>query len=866
MLRRALSLLLFSLLVWAPGCSGGGKVAHVTQPGCTQGGSGQTGLCLTTCNLGCTAAGCAINQIAQNQPVILSFNKDIDPGSVSSASVSLRTSTGEEPVGRLLVNGSVVQFVPEVLVVGAQSFFGFRAGETYQMVLPGGAQEINAVRSASGDPFAETYACTLVVSRGIEDLDGQPPRATLVSPSLPYNVNPATTVVLEFSELISQAPFVTATPTTQPVDVRVRLIRQGATGPECDPSSVPQPIFGAWQLTNDPVRQVTRATFTPNQEVPSGVCIEVEVTSRVEDLSGKPAQGQTFQYFTQPGVRPPEALVDEFDNSLNMDVDVSSGAWTNGFATPGELGRDGLHGEFDPALGVLVGPNTYEWSTDDITIPRSYTLSGLDERITDGVFRFARFMVPLGVTVRFVGTKPARLYVRGRARIDGVVDLAGGSLTTWDGLLPTGQPGAAGGAAAASGGAGADRGDGLGNQPAFNGRDGADVRLPAGHAYAGQAAGTGGKGSRQWPADGLDSSITYGLISPGLYSTQVVPGGGGGGFGAAGSNGTVLQTHFGTAAEGGPDAPGGKRLNLLPIPAGRGVLDHLLVGGSGGGGSASHPFLVAQSFPYHWRSGAGGAGGGGALGLRTGSDLSIASTAQVLTPGGSTQDSDHVNNYAIPGGGGSGGSVVLQVGGIINQGGLVDVGAGRGGTQTGLAGFVNMSSKGGDGAPGYLRLEMPGTPDPTKLGSTRPPFDPLNPQNTPSITVAALTERDAIVGAQSLWMATRQVFPPLFLRYELDAVVDSNAVKFSDDPTLGPLAAGSTAVQFFVQGALLDASGAVDPGTIRPWRKYVGPFAPAGEVALTDDRAQVVRFVLLFDRSVAQSIRVDRVQIFFQPF
>ena len=39
-------------------------------------------------------------------------------------------------------------------------------------------------------------------------------------------------------------------------------------------------------------------SFQPAQDLPPNVCIEVNVTSAVVDLSGKPAQPQTFQFTT----------------------------------------------------------------------------------------------------------------------------------------------------------------------------------------------------------------------------------------------------------------------------------------------------------------------------------------------------------------------------------------------------------------------------------------------------------------------------------------------------------------------------------------------------------------------------------------
>ena len=131
---------------------------------CSGGGSGSStaaaqncaddiasALCLTACNLGCTLVGCELTEIAQNQPLIFTFSQDIDPLSVNPASISLKTAQGEEPVGRYIVNGSTVTFLPEVRTVGGTTFFGFDPSAKYTLQMPGGPNSINALVSTSGD-------------------------------------------------------------------------------------------------------------------------------------------------------------------------------------------------------------------------------------------------------------------------------------------------------------------------------------------------------------------------------------------------------------------------------------------------------------------------------------------------------------------------------------------------------------------------------------------------------------------------------------------------------------------------------------------------------------------------------------------
>jgi len=849
-MRTRASFVLISCLSWfaLSACSGGSSDGKISQPSCqgsTAPGAPQV-LCLTSCNLGCTAAGCSLNQIAQNQPIFLVFNQDIDPSSVSSSSISLRTASGEQPVGRYLVNGATVTFTPEVRVVGATSFFGFRAGETYFLTLPGGTSG-NALRSTAGDEFQTEYVCSLEVSLGVLDFNGAPPTATMISPSATVNVDPQTPIVLEFDELLDVTSFIGATPTTQPILVSAR---------QCG-STLPVSIAGKWQVTNDSIRQVSTASFTSGQAVPSNFCVEVRVTNLVRDLSGKSSLGQVFQYMTRNKVLPPISFVEEFDNDLNLDLDYSAGTWTGGSARAGQLGWDGLHGDFDATIGNDLGNSLYEWSTDNQLIPKTVTLSGVDEVVTDGVFRFSRFILSRGQTVRFVGSNPARIYVRGNMVLDGTIELNGGSLSAHDGNNAVGQAGGIAGAGGAPGGSGANKGSGSGHTPAFDGNDGSDVQLPAGHAYAAQAPGTGGNGSVQFPTDGLTGSII--LSWNGFFSAQIAAGGGGGGFSFAGQDGAVIMSN--SVPDEGPPGVGGKQLQLFPaggFPAGASIQDHFGVGGSGGGGSGSHPFLSQGATPF-WRCGGGGAGGGGVVGVRVGRGLSLSSSGRILAIGGSTANASTMLNYAVPGGGGAGGSIVLQAADSVSMGGLLDVSGGTGGQVVSSASLMT-TSKGGDGSPGSIRLDVP-VPNPTisLVGLT-------NPVPTPgdnSISVGTLTESDATTGSMSIFQNTAQLFPPMFLYYELEATVNGMKTTYSDDPSRGSLAGPSSAIEFLVQGARLDALGQVDPDTVRGWRRYVGDFAPSGQVSLTEDGATVYRFLLLFHDADAT---VDKVSVVFQPF
>ena len=102
-------------------------------------------------------------------------------------------------------------------------------------------------------------------------------------------------------------------------------------------------------------------------------------------------------------------------------------------------------------------------------IPGARTLSGQNEVVRDGVFRFSRFELPAGVTMRFVGSNPARLLVRGEVVVRGRILVRAADQPVHPPFDRMGQAGGAGGPFGGSGGKGADKGDGQGNQPRFDG-------------------------------------------------------------------------------------------------------------------------------------------------------------------------------------------------------------------------------------------------------------------------------------------------------------------------------------------------------------------------------------------------------------
>ncbi|MBL8729160.1 MAG: hypothetical protein JNM25_12055 [Planctomycetes bacterium] len=873
-----------ALVVVLSGLAGcGTKGAEVGQASFSCVGSDAKALCLQNCNLGCSSTGCQRTNIAQNEIIVLQFSDKIDPATVSPSSIRFRTAAGDQPVGELFVRENQVEFVPTLSISGGQTFFGFAAGETYTMTIPGGEGQLGVLRSTSGKPFEKTLTCTLQSTLGIVDLNGVPPSAKLISPGLaqlassPRDID----IVLEFNELIDATPFLGGT--TSPISYAVRRTRDtidpnDGDARECDPASQPVTLTGSQRLDFDPSRNVSIVTFRPAGTLPGNVCVQITVTGGVQDLSGRAAQPQSFQFLTEVVPQTQGQKAEEFDDDANLDVDASSGTWSGGVASFARIGGDGRHGPFDVSLGVdngmINGKRTFTINTNNTVIPAANTTTGAAVAVTDGRFFFTQMVVPSDVRLRFTGTSPPVITVAGRLDILGEIDIAGQSVASSPSTI-AGQPGGAGGIFGGAGGKGGDRSTGFGvPSPTCNGEDGQPARVVAGHGYAGTTAASGGRGSSLFPASGLSADLVYPVPLPALaYTPSAAAGGGGGGSWQAGSQGRVVSNNHPDPVllvpprldAMGPPAPGGSAVQLFPFPPPTGnqrSSEHFLVGGGGGGGAGSHA-CQALHLVRTWSNGGGGGGGGGAIALRAGNSLRLAPSSTVLANGGSTAALSGLasNSQPAPGGAGAGGSVVLQSGNLVEVAGVVDVRGGTGGTYNRFAnGSPNVVPnsatvviQGGNGAPGFVRLEVPGTPTTALLASMLPPPVAQN--------VAPLVERDDIVSCRSKFYSTGLLFGPDFQRYEIYATVDGVPTVFSDDPAVSnqPAQQGA-AVRALFQAATVDPVTGEATET-REWRTSVR--TSGNQVGIASDGLTSFRFILVMDQVLAQTVTIDRLVVYY---
>ena len=554
---------------------------------------------------------------------------------------------------------------------------------------------------------------------------------------------------------------------------------------------------------------------------------------------------------------PTNALVESFDNDLQRDPEASGDRWFAGTATPVSLGGDGRHGAFEASAGTPTSLNVWQWSTDSQLIAASSTLSGTAVTVTDGRFFFTDLIVPVGTTIDFVGSQPAQLHVRGRVDIAGTLRLNGAAMQPFDArgglfsnMFVNGQPGGAAGGGGGRGGRGGDECQGtgpiiVGGVTLTDGGDGEDVRLLAGNGYAAQAVGSGGRGAAMNPPSGIAAPNTplVGFV----YRAFFAPGGAGGGFHGAGGTAAVLNTL--TNLQVGPAPAAGTNFDIAALSStGFTSLDHYTIGGSGGGGGSTHAFGTIYVTGDVYIAGSAGSGGGGACAIRSGADLVVRGSLEAMggvgavingrDPGTAT---NNVNwGVSSPGGGGSGGAFLLQSAAALNVSGHIDTSGGGGSLTANIStASINVAAQAGSGAAGFYRLESAlGT---TFNGTGVPVYNPATQSGT-------LADTDDRSGSRSLWLRPATLELPRYLRYELVVDINGSTVLFSDDAAVSGMAADDPngAVMLRLQGAQLDPlTGTADPTTAGPWRTR----ATAGPGTLNTDRAEVLRFDLVLDKS-----------------
>jgi hypothetical protein len=195
---------------------------------------------------------------------------------------------------------------------------------------------------------------------------------------------------------------------------------------------------------------------------------------------------------------------------------------------------------------------------------------------------------------------------------------------------------------------------------------------------------------------------------------------------------------------------------------------------------------------------------------------------------------------------------------------VIDASGGVGGNTDGIlpntgTTSLDIDNRGGNGAAGFYRLESTGLTAATNASNV--------PAFNASRNAGALRDidRDTASGCRSQWRSTGFVFPPEWIRYEMQVDVDGDGTVdrvYSDDPTvpnnfgaaIDPL--GPVTVKF--QGARVNSIGVPDPASIRQWRDFVGDTTGVG---INSDLPTGFRYQILFNTQAFPNCVVKRLTV-----
>lgn len=771
---------------------------------CGGGGGGAGGsLNILSCSLGCSIGStnqaiCGVTDIYVNQEIRISFSSAVDPTSVDNNTFQVADIlTGKVPAATFSVDSQdprILIYRPQLTFDSAGSpVFGLTEDASYIFVIPGQAtgNEIGPfIRSVGGKANQTRMSCTLKASRGIFDSKPGAPRAEVfvdIVTSLDSNGDPdvidfnqpavgatdvwrSSDVLITFDDVMNPATLVNPV-TGISSTVKVRIDPDGNISDISDQVDLP----GVFSISIDQDAQVTTVTFVPDGGFPSAGTslteqrrIVVSLPDTIQDLGGNPIVNSGLVFFTPEVINfDPVSIMEDFETNQSEDSVRGGSTWSNGGILLSEQpagagfqgGGSGRLGDLFVSAGttVVLSTDSEDFSDpvfDDLSVydPRSIIdpiVFGQPLTVSGGVFEFANVQIDAGAILRFEGTNPARLLVRGEMSIFGVLDISGGFGADQDsddflgGL--GGEPGAGGGL----GGDGGARPDGQAmtsvggvdnpNDPPLydgvGGNSGGGIQIP--NTLAPTDSTANGQGGYAWPQPTMDNPEFHfpddifdiaGMQFESKQRCAVIGPGGvgeGGGYALPGTEGEYKESF--PLNKNDPFTPppsfGGGDITDLMIDAAVRTLDPnlgYLRGGAGGGGAGGHlqgsinngqilnDCTVPTSGPlqllvFSSHSAAGGGGAGGGLQVQAGRRLLHNG---ILDDSGGDGGSFVVgsNMLAQGGGGGSGGGTLLQSPEvqIQNVPGRINVGAGVGGMGA-------NESLGGDGGPGLVRIEQFGT-------------------------------------------------------------------------------------------------------------------------------------------------------------
>jgi hypothetical protein len=808
------ALLVSALALAAASCGGGGG-------GGTQNPT-SSGMSILSCSLGCRDSitnpgallSCTETEIEVNREIRLTFSNAIDQLTVSPSSFQVtHIDSGQTPPGAFSFDPAdprVLIFRPILTFDSAgNANVGLLPDEEYSIVVPGTAIDTTGpfIRSRGGTANQNRMQCLVRASQGVLDARPGRPNVTVTLDTVdqrdvdgnPISFNtdvPAagaidayrnTAVRMVFDDVMD--PATVANPVTrQSTTIRFFVDADGDTTDRTDQVL----LGGTFTPSIDQQALTTTVIFQPSDGFPSGGHglaprrIVLEFLPQVADLGGNRLNNPGLIVFTPEVIDfQPIDLSEEFGDTLLEDSVRSGSAWGGGRLGTGPGGGSGRLGDLVVLPGQVVELNTDSEDFSGLNAVNFNPINVIDRSgpvvVDGGLFEFSRLRVDSGGTLRFRGSNPVRLYVRGEAVIQGRVDISGQSGTLHVSNSLVGGPETASGAGGGVGGKGGTRPDGQGlgaaggdpnpgagptdvldadTYDAVNGGPGGGIPVPDTIAPTGFAG--GGLAGLAWPQPtamnsglhmpatptdigGMEfSDITCSILVPAM------PGGGGAHAFDGGDARLIVTDLLGPSVTLPPLAAGGSAADLGVDALTRTLAPELglLRGGPGGGGGGAHLLeSVTNGQPgfcslpiggaplrlrdedlgldiiggYIAHSSAAGGAGGGAVQVAAGRRINLIGV--IDASGGDGGNGTFPPNSQTPldlaqaGGGGAGGSVLLQSQLIQIQAvpGRVDVSGGLGGEGAGAFLFqggvpVAVPSAGGNGSPGLVRIEASNAP------------------------------------------------------------------------------------------------------------------------------------------------------------
>jgi hypothetical protein len=759
---------------------------------------------------------CGITNVFVNQEIRVAFTRPIDPNSISTNSfrlIEVVPNTGKTPAGTFTVDAvdpRILIYRPQVTFDSSGNpIFGLNQDSQYEFTIPARGQpgELGPfITDPNGAANTTFLRCGLTASEDVRDISPGRPRATVFvrrvlgydaeeNPIVDPNESPApgatnvwreSTVRIVFDDVMNPATL--ANPVTgQSSHIQAFIDADGNTA---DPSDQVA-MNGTFTVTIDQrVPPSTTVVFTPAGGLPSSGRdlanprkVVISLSPQIVDLGRNPIINPGQVAFEPERILfDPLFVTEGFADATREDSLRTGGNWGSGVLTSGIGGGSGRLGDLIIPGGTIIELNTDSEDFSSITNPAIFNPANIIERppppavftVEDGVFEFTRLRVDAGALLRFSGSNPARIYVRGVADIQGQIEVNGAGATLH---ASSSTNGGTGGLAGPNGGAGG-RGGGRPNGSAFtgvfnglpiggvptgngpvnvldpasyvgvNGIPGGGIAAPStvdpnpsfvggGAQGLGWPQPTSANPSLHMPQDVFDiSGLQFDPLAFCEYPIPAAPGGGGG-HAFDGGDG-VPKFAQSSPVTRPPSAAGGDVTALAVDDEVRKLtpeLGFLRGGGGGGGGGASVQYTalngaplffdctvpligtVLQIMTYRAHSAAGGGGGGGGLQVAAGRRLNLAGSISASGGDGGSgtfpPEDPGAIDLAQAGGGGAGGSVLLQSARIQIQAvpGRIDVSGGEGGEGTGdLSTRPPSPSLGGRGSPGLLRMESPIVP------------------------------------------------------------------------------------------------------------------------------------------------------------